>query len=91
MKYTDIIEHLEEANLEVRWIQKLWFGKCDYERDTITLNIASWVVKLLIHEVAHRHWPDKSEKEVGRYEDLILEGLTKEQIEYLFHYVMQHV
>ncbi|OGL74205.1 hypothetical protein A3C96_00335 [Candidatus Uhrbacteria bacterium RIFCSPHIGHO2_02_FULL_60_10] len=54
-------------------------GTCDYEEKTLFIDYRHDVMSTLIHELIHARYPNKTEKEVGRLEKLIMRYLTPGQ------------
>lgn len=94
MKKTDVFETLllqvatalGEGNVAEGFIQQEGWeinGLCD-ERNQVTVNPAHHVVKIAIHELLHRLYPDWSENYIRNRTSFIKNRMTDEQVQLFY-------
>jgi hypothetical protein len=59
-------------------------GFCDLERGSITIAPHTHVVSVVIHELLHRIYPERSERSVRRSTTILLKTLTDDEIQWFY-------
>lgn len=77
----EILEYLyDEADVQVRFLGKAFYGRYDPNGDKICINVWSSIALIVVHEWLHHKYNDWSERKVRANEELFLQKLTREEI-----------
>ena len=83
-----IFHELKKLNLEVEFISKTQVGEMDFTRQTITVNVTTALAGIVIHEVLHSLYPNKSEGWILAQEEKHLKRMSYTELETLASFVL---